>query len=468
VDPQQILDQLDPDQRRVAQTIGGPVQVIAGAGTGKTRALTHRIAYASAVGALDPRATLAVTFTTTAANEIRSRLEAMGVAGVQSRTFHSACLRQAKFFWPEIYNAQLPPVVENRSGLVVQACQRVGITPSDAALRQIAGEISWTKQTNVLPESYVELASQGHRQLSCASLEQAADAIVAYEQVKQVECVIDLDDVLLCTLALLATESAVARRVRRTYRHFLFDEFQDISPVQARLVDLWVGSASGDVCVVGDPAQTIHSFAGSRSIYLEKFASQRPGGVCLEMTRNYRSTPQILQAANIVRGVGIDLQAVREKGPALVFGPAADPLAESVAIAQWLKDRTRDGLAWNQLAVLFRTRAQAEAIRQILADEGVPFSYGVPESTRQAVHLGTLHSAKGLEWEAVCLGGLHDGVMPHPLASSAEQIGEERRLFYVGMTRARTWLRLSWPSRVDAKVTRASRFLADLPGLQSA
>ena len=146
----------------------------------------------------------------------------------------------------------------------------------------------------------------------------------------------------------------------------------------------------------------------------------------------------------------------------------ADPLEESMATARWLKDRHHDGVAWEQMAVLFRTHAQAESIRQILADEGIPFAYqrGEEGSARAGVRLGTLHASKGLEWEAVCLCGLHDGSMPHPLATSEAQIAEERRLLYVGMTRARSFLRLSWPSKVDSRPTSRSRFLLNPdPGL---
>ncbi|MDR0285108.1 MAG: UvrD-helicase domain-containing protein [Propionibacteriaceae bacterium] len=454
MDVAQILDGLDPDQRRVAETLGEPLGVIAGAGTGKTRTITHRLAYAVLAGAIDPRATLACTFTTAAAAEVRTRLEAMGVRGVQSRTFHSAALRQAQYFWPQAYGSALPRVEDRREPLVAQACTRVGLAATPAEVAEVAAEISWTKQTNVLPEDYIGLARTDRRTLLHVTSDSVADAIVAYEEAKQAACVIDLDDLLLCTVALLATQPDVAKQVRATYRHFVFDEFQDVSPVEWRLVELWTGGRR-DVCVVGDPAQTIHTFAGARSQYLESFAAGRPGAGELVLTTNYRSTTPVLEAAAAVGRSPRRLQSARGAGPAVELVPARDALDEAVATARWLKDRHADGVAWGDLAVLFRTHAGVESIRQILADEGVPFG-------RLGVGLGTLHGAKGREWEGVTLGGLHDGTVPSPLARSAAQLAEERRLLYVGLTRARTFLRLTWPVTAGGRPARPSRFLAGL------
>ena len=462
MDSSEILNALDPDQREVARSFGMPVAVIAGAGTGKTRTLTHRIAYGAMIGALDPRATLAVTFTTSAAAELRQRLESMGVQAVQSRTFHSAALRQARYFWPEAYGCDLPKVEERKGLLVAQACRKLGLKPSEMIVNEISAEISWTKQTNVLPEEYVSLATRDKRRVHL-SLDDVADAIVAYEEVKQAACVIDLDDLLLCTVALLSTNPEVARKVRSTYRYFVFDEYQDLSPVQARLAELWVAGRN-DVCVVGDPAQTIHSFAGARSVYLENFAASYPGALSLELTRNYRSTEQILAAANTVTRSGVQLRPVRGPGAPVELAPAANPQEESADTASWLTSLHESGMAWEDMAVLFRTHAGAESIRQILADASIPFSYqrGDDAVARPGVRLGTLHASKGLEWEAVALCGIHDGALPHPLAVGDAQFAEERRLLYVGITRARSHLRISWPTRVDARITGPSRFLAGL------
>ena len=458
MDGNHILDHLDDDQRAVAETVDRPLCVIAGAGTGKTRTLTYRLAYAAMRGEIDASATMALTFTTVAAAELRTRLEKLDVHGVATRTFHSACFKQAQYFWPKLYNCRLPPVQDRRESLIKTACQRLGIKPTGPVVREIDAEISWTKQTNVLPEQYVELAYSNARRLGHISLDMAAEAIVAYEDAKQAACVIDLDDLLLCSVALGNT--AAIHQLRARYRHFVFDEFQDLSPVQYRLVELWVGERD-DVFVVGDPQQCIHSFAGASSRFLTGFAGSHQAR-SLQLRRNYRSTPQILQAANLVSGGVNALLATRDDGASVEWCPAKDGLEESMEIACWLKDRHRDGLDWEQMAILFRTRVQAQAIRQILADEQIPFNYqSEPGDMTSAtgVRLTTLHASKGMEWEAVGLPGLHDGAMPHPLANSVDQIGEERRLLFVGMTRARSFLRLSWPTMVDQHLVKASRFL---------
>lgn len=458
-----ILDALDDDQRLVVESQGTPTAVIAGAGTGKTRTITHRLAYGAQIGAIDPRATLALTFTTAAAQEVTQRLDQMGIVGVQSRTFHSAALRQAQYFWPQVYHSSFPRIEDNRDLLISQACDRVGVKPTKYIINEIGSEISWAKQSNVLVEEYVDLASLHHRSVQHLDLDDVADAMVAYEEAKQAACVIDLDDLLLCAVALLATQSEVARKVHSTYRHFIFDEYQDLSPVQARLVDLWVNRRP-DVCVVGDPAQSIHSFAGATSVYLETFSSARQEAQTLNLTRNYRSTPQILRVANSITRSGVHLKSMNPDGVDVHMCSYSDPLEESVAVAQWLKGVNRQGVAFEDMALLFRTNAQAEAIRQILAEEKVPFVYLKADITERhpGVRLGTLHASKGMEWEVVGLCGLHDGSVPHPLATTQERLAEERRLLYVGITRARSQLRLSWPVAVDGRPTSGSRFLASL------
>ncbi|MDR2930052.1 MAG: UvrD-helicase domain-containing protein [Propionibacteriaceae bacterium] len=457
-----ILDQLDEDQRRVVCELGRPVSVIAGAGTGKTATLTHRLAYAATTGQLDPAATLALTFTTAAAQELVTRLASMGVPSVQSRTFHSACLRQAQYFWPQAYNCSLPPVQADRTGLIAQACSTLGLTATTPIVRQIDQEISWTKQTNVLAEQYVDLARAEQRTVAHVAYEQVAEAIVAYEQAKQTACVIDLDDLLLCVVALLTTCPEVARQVRARYRHFVFDEFQDVSPVQSRLVDLWVGDRE-DVCVVGDPAQTIHSFAGSRSVYLERFGVRHARTSELTLTRNYRSTPQILHVANAVTS-SVQLTATLPPGAPVTFAASPSRLDEAEAIVAWVKQVHHDGVDWSDIALLWRTHGQAASIRQILTENHVPFVCNVNEvgSPRDGIHLGTLHASKGQQWLVVGLCGLSDSSLPHPLATSPAQLAEEKRLLYVGVTRARSLLRLSWPTQVDGRITAVSRFVAPL------
>lgn len=454
------LDQLDSEQAAAVTADGGPVVLIAGAGTGKTRTLSHRLAKRVADGAIDPAATLAVSFTTAAAAELRDRLGGLGASGVQCRTFHAAALRQAQYFWPLVYGAELPRVIDQPDDLLRQACARTGLGEAPAVRRRLAAEVSWTKQTNVLPEDYARLAAASGRTVPRLTPDEIGDAIAAYEDAKQAAGVIDLDDLPLCAVALLSGDRHVATQVRATYRHFLVDEFQDISPVQARLLDLWLGERD-DVCVVGDPAQTIHSYAGARSVYLTGFAQRHAGASELALTSNYRSAPEILRWANALNPSGQALRPTVPAGGVVDLVAAATPLDEAERLADWALRRHRAGLDWPELALLFRTRAQAESIRQILADHAIPFAYQASSDVAPGpgVHLGTLHGAKGREWAAVAIGGLHDGSLPHPLATTPDQISEERRLLYVGVTRAKTELRLSWPVNVDGRPVARSRFL---------
>jgi DNA helicase-2/ATP-dependent DNA helicase PcrA len=550
--PDEILRGLDPEQREVATSLGEPVVVIAGAGTGKTRAITHRIAYGALTGALDASATLAVTFTTRAAGELRGRLATLGVTSVQARTFHSAALRQAKFFWPKAYGAALPQVTVGRFSVVAEAARRLGLPTDTSVIRDVSGEVGWAKVSNVEPESYVALATASGRSVAGIEPEAVARLLVTYDNLNRDRGRIDFDDILLCTVALLADHEDVAAQVRRTYRHLVVDEYQDVSPIQQRLVDLWLGH-SHDVCVVGDPAQTIHTFAGARAQYLLGFAEHHPGARRIELVRDYRSTPQVVDVANgVLAGSGqrhVTLRAQRPAGPLPAFESATDDAAEAAAVARWLKGLRADGVEWREMAVLYRINAHSPAYEAAFADAGIPYQirnaerfYDRPE-VKQAlgalaatartkgaepgidqvlvvlgalgwtekppatggqvrerwesqnalvdlaadlakdgptladlvaelqrratvqhapsgpgVTLTTFHGAKGLEWDAVALVGVHEGGLPFVLAETEAEIAEERRLLYVGITRAREHLRISW-SGGRGRDRRSSRFL---------
>ncbi|HEX8487958.1 MAG TPA: ATP-dependent DNA helicase UvrD2 [Propionibacteriaceae bacterium] len=584
-DPEALLAALDPEQREVASTLSGPVAVIAGAGTGKTRAITHRIAYGVATGAYNPTSVLAVTFTTRAAGELRSRLHALGASGVQARTFHSAALRQAQYFWPRVYGGELPHVLDNRMSLVAEAASRLRVRFDTPRLRDLVSEIAWSKVSNVTAEDYPRLAAAEGRRVAAFDAETIARVFTAYETAKRERSRIDFEDILLCTAALISEHDEVADAVRRTYRHLVVDEYQDVSPLQEAVLNLWRGDRT-DLCVVGDPAQTIHTFAGARASYLTDFARRHPATTVIRLVRDYRSTPQVVAAANkIMAGAGgaglgaVTLQAQRPSGPAVAFAEAPDESSEAAVVADWLARLAGDGVAYQEMAVLFRINAQSPPIEQALADRQIPYvvrsgerfyerpevrqallslrtearvaddgqdvldrvrvifsalgwtpaapdgagavrerweslsallgvaqdlvasaaatatgrdatdptGAGDPSSSppaepvtlvaisaeldrraeaqhvpsAQGVTVSTLHSAKGLEWDAVALFGVHEGSLPFVLANTPEQVAEERRLLYVGVTRAREHLRVSWSrTRNGGGTTRnPSRFL---------
>jgi DNA helicase-2/ATP-dependent DNA helicase PcrA len=532
-----LLDALDPEQREVAEALRGPVRVLAGAGTGKTRAITHRIAHGVAQGIYAPTEVLAVTFTTRAAGEMRGRLHRLGAPGVQARTFHSAALRQLRWFWPTTYGGELPTLTESKLALVAGAARRLRVQTDQALLRDLASEIEWAKVSNVGPDDYAKVADRRGRAVAGLDVETVGRLFGGYEEVKRSQARMDMEDVLLLTAGMLAEEERVAAAVRAQYKWFVVDEFQDVSPIQSALLDLWLGGRD-EICVVGDPAQTIYSFAGADASYLHDFPRKFPGTTSVELFRNYRSTPQVVDTANaVLAGSGstsVRLRAQRPAGPEVRYAPAPDEVAEAEAVADAVGTLLRGGTPPSEIAVLFRINAQSEAFEEALASRGLPYVvrgaarfFDRPEvkqavtllrgairtddgsatvldlvratlagmgwtteapttrgQTRDrweslqalmtmaeeagelsptdfladldrraaeqhapaagGVTLATLHAAKGLEWDAVFLAGMHDGVMPLVHATTDAEIEEERRLLYVGMTRAREHLVLSW------------------------
>ena len=380
LDPDALLAGLDPEQREVATALTGPVAVIAGAGTGKTRAITHRIAYGVATGAYRPTSVLAVTFTTRAAGELRGRLQRLGAQGVQARTFHSAALRQAQYFWPRVYGAELPAVLDNRMSLVAEAAGRLRVSVDTPRLRDLVSEISWAKVSNVSPEDYPRLAGRHHRSLASFDPETVGRVFSAYERTKQDRSRIDFEDILLCAAAVLSENAEVAETVRQTYRHLVVDEYQDVSPLQEALLTLWRGDRS-ELCVVGDPAQTIHSFAGAQASFLTGFARRFPQARMIRLVRDYRSTPQVVGLANLItaqaaerRGAGpVQLEAQQPAGPEVALVEAPSEAAEAAGVADWLAQQADQGVAYREMAVLFRINAQSPPMEQALADRGIPY-----------------------------------------------------------------------------------------------
>ena len=448
-DAQRYLDGLDDQQRQVATSFGAPVAVLAGAGTGKTRAITHRIAYGVASGRMVGNQTLAVTFTNKAAAELAHRLHGLGVPGVQARTFHAAALRQLRYFWPTVEGSELPQVVSSTFPLIAQAARGIAGVIDTSLLRDLAQEISWAKVSNITPENYPELAAGAHRQVAGLEASAVAAVLSRYEQTKRRNGVIDFDDILLCTIGMLRAHPDVLDRIRAQYRYFTVDEFQDVSPVQRTLLELWTGDST-ELCVVGDVNQSIHTFAGAQPAYLLNFAAEHPGAVVLRLTRNYRSTPEILTAANGLIDRRAALVPTRASGREVQVVEAEDEPTEIAGLVGWLRSQHEDH-AWEEMGVLYRINSQAEAVCEALDAAGIPYqvreSAGSTRESTQAgagVTLSTMHAAKGLEWECVAVIGVSEGLVPFIMATTAAELAEERRLLYVALTRARSLLRVSW------------------------
>ncbi len=387
----EILDALDPEQRQVAQEFDRACVVLAGAGTGKTRAITHRVAHAAHEGHYDQRAVLAVTFTTRAAGEMRARLAALGVRHAQARTIHSAALRQCRYFWPQAYGTEFPTLLDNAFGLVARAANHVLGDVDVAVIRDLETEITWAKSSNVAPEDYPDLA--GSREVHGATPAQVAAVMANYERGKQAQYAVDFHDLLLCNAALLTEHPAVAERIRGQYRHFVVDEYQDVSAIQHRLISLWVDGRD-DVCVVGDPNQAIHSFAGADPRFLREFGRDRDDIVTIRLVRNYRSSPEILAlATQVLRPRAAErLRATRQSGPDPIVKAAGTVTNEADAVADWIVERHADGTPWRELAVLYRINAQSPVLEAALTQRGVPYTVRGTErfydrgEVRQAVH----------------------------------------------------------------------------------
>ncbi|MER5871081.1 ATP-dependent DNA helicase UvrD2 [Streptomyces sp. NPDC002044] len=569
-----VLLGLDPEQREVATTLRGPVCVLAGAGTGKTRAITHRIAYGVHSGQLMPASVLAVTFTNRAAGEMRGRLRGLGAGGVQARTFHSAALRQLHYFWPKAIGGDMPRLLERKVQFVAEAAARCRVRLDRNELRDVTGEIEWAKVTQTVPADYPAAVLKSGREAPRDTAE-TAQIYAMYEQLKRDRGMIDFEDVLLLTVAILQDRHDIAEQVRAQYQHFVVDEYQDVSPLQQRLLELWLGERDS-LCVVGDASQTIYSFTGATPDHLLNFRTRYPQATVVKLVRDYRSTPQVVHLANglLNQAKGraaehrLELVSQREAGPDPVYAEYPDEPAEAEGVARRVRDLVAAGVPAGEIAVLYRINAQSEVYEQALADAGVPYQLrgaerffernevqkailalrGAARSggndpllddvvelgsqvravlsstgwtaeppagsgavrdqweslaalvrlaedfararagatladltvelderkaaqhapTVQGVTLASLHAAKGLEWDAVFLVGLTDGMLPITYAKTDEQVEEERRLLYVGVTRARHHLNLSWAlSRAPGgrASRRPSRFLNGLrPG----
>jgi DNA helicase II / ATP-dependent DNA helicase PcrA len=562
-----LLAGLDPEQREVALATRGAVCVLAGAGTGKTRAITHRIAYAAAIGVVNPAHVLALTFTVRAAGELRGRLRQLGAAQVRSSTFHAAALRQLNYFWPRVVGGRPPRLIDSKISLVREAAKQAQVRLDGPGLADAASEIEWAKTTQIRPESYARAAAAARR-TPVAGIDAMASVYDGYERLRRERHLIDFESVLELTAAIVLEHRGAADQVRDTFRYFVVDEYQDVNPLQKLLLDAWLGDRD-DLCVVGDPHQVIYSFTGATPDYLTGFTAEFPGATVVRLVRDYRSTPQVVSVANQLMRSGRDLVAQRPPGPQPVLTAYPDDAAEADGVTTAIRGLIAAGVPAREIAVLVRINADTERFEQALADARVPyvvrgaerfyerpvvrqamvlfrgaargeaaspagngpspdgrdplpsavrhvltgigFTGGPPaggpaarerweslaalaqladdlyatrpqaslsdfaaELTQRAelghapavdgVTLASMHAAKGLEWDAVLLPGLVEGLMPIVHAKTASAIEEERRLLYVAVTRAREHLYLSWsPARTGRGAARQrSRFLDNI------
>lgn len=550
-----LTAELDDEQREAVLAPRGPVCVLAGAGTGKTRTITHRIAQLVAAGHVAAGQVLAVTFTQRAAGEMRSRLRSLdtfthsGVGSVQALTFHAAAHRQLRYFWPRVVGDRRWELMDSKFAVVARAASRCRLNTSTDDVRDLAGEIEWAKASLIGPEDYASAVAAISRDVPLEAAK-VADVYAAYEAFKvrdEAVALLDFDDLLLHTAAAIEDDAAVAQEFRDRYRCFVVDEYQDVTPLQQRVLSAWLGERD-DLTVVGDANQTIYSFTGASPRFLLDFSRKYPDATVVRLERDYRSTPQVVSLANQViaaargrvAGSKLQLSGQRAPGPVPSFRELPDEPAEAAAVAASIARLIEAGTPPSEIAVLYRVNAQSEIYEEALTEAGIAYQVRggegffnrqeikqamvalqraaergaegpLPEVVRgileplgltpeepvgtrarerwdaltalaqlvddevaqrpqlelpgllaelrtradsrhppvvQGVTLASLHAAKGLEWDAVFLVGLVDGTLPisHALSHGpdSERVEEERRLLYVGITRARVHLALSW------------------------
>jgi DNA helicase II / ATP-dependent DNA helicase PcrA len=367
-----LIESLDENQRKVALALVGPVRVLAGAGSGKTRAITHRIAYGVETGVYSAEKVLALSFTVKAAGEMRSRLSELGVEGVACRTFHSAAMRQLAHFWPDLIGGDLPKVLHSKAATLKRAAAQLNIRATDELLRGIAAEIEWRKVRLLSMDHYATVLPE--RPLPGGLSADATLALVQkYEALKDDQRNLDFEDTLIATLGMLNAEKWVADRVREQFRFFVIDEYQDVSPVQRALLDAWRGDHS-EVCVVGDPNQTVFGFAGASDEHLLRFESEFPGATTVELDRNYRSTPEIVRLANsTVPNSPLELVSMRESGPAPRVIVSATDEDEARSIGTAIRAAIDGGTDPADIAVLYRINVQSLVLEHVLGEMRIPF-----------------------------------------------------------------------------------------------
>ena len=519
--PSEILAQLDDAQQAAVTNLKGPLAIIAGAGSGKTRTISHRIAYGIATGEYAEGRVLALTYTNRAAAELRSRLRLLGAPGVQVRTFHAAALAQLQFFWPQLTESMAPKLVTQKASMVNEVLDDMSIRVSDQERLALQAEVEYLRYAMLEIDQYESL----ERPRLALNAARFVDFFKRYEQFKQQKRIVDWEDAILLTCGLLRNETRMLSHVQQQYRYFTVDEYQDISPLQQSLLETWLGERD-ELCVVGDPRQTIYSFAGATSGYLTGFMNRFPDASVIELDRNYRSSLEIVELANKI-APDLPLKAVRQVSSRPKVMSFSSSSAESTAVAAEIQllSQTRP---LSSIAVLARTNSQLIPIEKELQRLGIESQLrgsgrffrrpdvmqanaairalrtmetkeplfvevskilsalgwssqpkktegwealnwfvevldelGTPtldeylrelddwersghEPQREAVTLATIHGTKGLEWESVFLVGVNQGIFPIGYAQSDAEKAEERRLFYVAVTRAQTNLQVSF------------------------
>lgn len=509
---------LNLEQMEAVQLLRGPVCILAGAGSGKTTTITRRIANQVREGAFAPSEILAVTFTDKAAKEMVSRLQVLSVREVRARTFHAEALAQYRRYCPEPFD-----ILGSKGPVLASLVQSLPMPYKFTSLREIATEIEWAKNRRLTPSTYE--ARRGEHEPPIP-VDLMSKVFASYERRKAAARQIDFEDLLEQTIAILENDFDTLQEVRYRYRAFTVDEYQDVNLLQQTLLELWLGDRD-DICVVGDDYQSIFGFTGASASYLLGFPNRFRACKVVTLTTNYRSTPEILSIANQLvprlGGTTKVLNAALTPGPAPAVRKFILAEDEVTFIVETSRKLNRDGVPWEEMAVLHRINGRSEELELALAKAGTPYhvkdsvflrrpaaramipklrrmlkraaseavieltdqfgykpedDFSGDEATRQAdlgrframassfggdvaefikdlegrfssdesrrgLQILTYHRSKGLEFTAVFLPRCEEREIPFVLAKTDADLAEERRLFYVGITRAKRHLFLS-------------------------
>ena len=551
-DVESVLTGLNDSQREAALALRGPVAIVAGAGTGKTTTITRRIACQVRSGAFEASQILAVTFTEKAAGELKRRLDALGVGGVEARTFHSAALSQLSRLWSAHTGEPLPQVLDHKAPLISSLANALPPPHKFLPRRELAGEIEWAKNRMIPSDRYLAELGDHTPPIPEDLMVRIYDG---YERRKRAMGRLDFEDMLGLALRLFDEHPEAAQVVRSRFSAFTVDEFQDVNPLQAGLLDRWLGPRD-DLCVVGDDYQTIYAFTGASPEHLLGFTRRFPHATVVRLEENYRSTPEVLDLANRLGsrlgGFEKTLRSTKPSGPSPIARAEPNEEAEVSAVVDAVRRlHHEEAVPLEEIAVLSRINARSEPYEEAFAAAAIPYQVrdgaflrrpgprgvlqrlkrtsadalvvdaveditaqlgydpdaspdAVEEVTRQSdlarmrslasefarahpaddiaaflaelahrfstehdgrgVNLLTYHRAKGLEFDAVFLPRLIDGELPFRSGRAKADPQEERRLLYVGITRARRYLFLTWP--VDGR-SRPSPFLDEMELLPS-
>ncbi len=513
--------ELNAEQRRAVDAVRGPVCILAGAGTGKTTTIAHRIANQVATGAFRADEILAVTFTDKAAGELRSRVEALGAPGVVVRTFHAAALGQLHQYAPE----RVGKIVSSKALPLRRIANSLPGAYKFRPAGDLATEIEWAKNRRITPDRY--LAELGDHEPPIPP-DLMRRVYLQYEERKNAAGYVDFEDLLDLAIVMYSDDDVALGMLRERFRAFTVDEYQDVNLLQQTLLELWLG-ARDELCVVGDDYQSIYAFTGASPEHLLAMPRRFPHANVIRLEDNYRSSPQVLALANRLvpelGGAEKTLRATRTDGPEPELRPCEDEAEFAVEQIRAL------GIAYDEVAILCRTNARLVDFEEALHEAGIPAQgasflgresarfvlrrlespadvhrlaaergwlenppdklgereavrqsdltrlvrlaeelahldgpgfvaelehrYGDRGEARRGVHLLTLHGAKGLEFEAVFVTRVEEKELPTRLAKAADEIAQERRLFYVGLTRAKRHLFVTWSGK-------PSRFLREL------